>query len=420
MAHSRKPSVWVDPRRATSGYVTYRVQFERDGERFPGLACGPGAALARKIEAQLKLKLWERDAVLEKLLAELRAKRLERDTFAADLLAYLTDGTLPGILRTAAEQVTVGQWRREYLHVCREQNRPGAVANFDEPAVNGFADFVGDATLLQSVTQEEVRRWKAHLFARGGTDRKKRPMPLGNTTVRMRLAHAGAGFAWAVKREWLKRNPFDAVERPKTTKHERVLTGDELRLIYTEILPPPHHLWFTTLLWTGLRREELVSLSRPQVLRSLNVDELWRLKFAAEQTKNGRAKVVELHPEAQAAVAAALAISPGEQLFEGLTLSKVQHWFEQIEARLGGRVTPHTMKHTFCTRFMEATGDLDSLVLMTGNSRRSLEAHYLHLSRSRPKAVLRVAFGFSPPALPQNAYGSGAGVDRWWKERATI
>ncbi len=402
MPRSRKPSVWVEDRRAASGYTTYRVLAERDGERLPGLNCGPNRKLAATAKVKLELMLWEREAVLERLIAELRARKISRETFAADLLGYLSAEAAPARHRSAADSVTLGQWSQEYLTVCREQNRPSTVREFDERAVNGFVAFAGAELLLGAVDQDLVRRWKQHLQDRGGLDRKKKPMPLGPTTVRMRLAHAGAGFSWARRREWISRNPFDAVEKPRAKKHDRVLTGDELRTIDAEILPPEDRGWFTTLLWTGLRREELVGLSRPQVLQSNVPGELWRLKFTAEQTKNKKAKVVELHPHAQAAVADAMAKARGARLFDGLSLSRIQHWFERISAHLG-RVTPHTLKHTFCTRFMEATGDMDSLMLLTGNSRRSLELHYLHLSRPRSKVILALDFGFSPPALPQNA-----------------
>lgn len=401
MARSTKPSVWIDDRKAASGYTTYRVLFERDGERLPGLNCGPSRALAAKVKARLEIKLWERETIVERLLAELRKDEIARIRFAEDLLKYLTAEEVPTRHLSTSDTVTLEQWQTAYLAVCREQNRPSTVKEFDERAVNGFVDYAGAAMLLRSVDQDLVRRWKDHLQARGGMDRKKKPMPLGPTTTRMRLAHASAGFAWARKRGWIAVNPFDSVEKPKAKKHDRVLTADELARIYSEILPTEHQPWFTTLLWTGLRREELVSLTRPQVLRSRTPDELWRLKFAAEQTKNKKAKLVELHPHAQAAVAAAMETSSSAQVFEKLTLSKLQHWFEKISAKLG-RVTPHTLKHTFCTRFMETTGDLDSLVLLTGNSRRSLELHYLHLSRPRSRVVLSLDFGYVPPALPQN------------------
>lgn len=405
MPRSNKPSVWIEQRRAASSYITFRVQSERDGDRFPALNCGPSRKLATTIKAKLELMLWEREHVLERLIAELRDNKLSRQAFAADLLNYLTTAAMPARYLKPADTITVGQWAAEYLTVCREQNRASTVREFDERAVNAFAAFASAERLLRAVDQDLVRDWKKHLQDRGGMTRKKKPMPLGPTTVRMRLSHAGAGFAWARKRGWIEKNPFDLVERPPSNKHERVLSGAELTLIYSEILPPEDHGWFTTLLCTGLRREELVGLSKTQVLPSNDPGELWRLQFTAAQTKNKKAKLVELRPEAQVAIAQAMTNAPGEQIFDGLSLSRIQHAFERIQARLG-RVTPHTLKHTFCTRFMEATGDMESLMKITGNSRRSLELHYLHLARARSRIVLEVDFGFSPPTLPLNADGA--------------
>jgi integrase len=380
MARSRKPSVWIEPHQTRGGIKTYRVRAEKDGERLPDIPCGTSLLHAREVRDRVKADLW--------------AGRLQIHQ---------------------PSKVSVAQWRDEYLTVCREQN-PKSYARFDLPAVESLTAFLGAELPLRAVdagvdlvgAQDRIRAWKAELEARGGR-RRGQQIPLGPTTVRMRMAHARAGLSWARKRGWITLNPFELVEFPKAKKNDRVLSGDELRVIYEEILPPQHHDWFTLLRWTGLRKEELIGLSKRQAVRPQKPDELWRLVFSGEQTKNAKPKAVEVHPEAQAALERALASSKTDQLFEGLTDDKVEHWFARISARLG-RVTPHMLKHTFCTRFMEATGDMDSLALMTGNSRRSLELHYIHLSRARPRGVLSVDFGYSaPPTLPLNAGGAGGG-----------
>lgn len=367
MTRSRKPSVWIEKRRSTTGVLVYRVRSEKDGERLPDVPCGPNKAHAIEVKDRIKADLW--------------ADRLHIHQ---------------------PSKVTVNQWRDEYLKVCREQNPKSH--HFDKPAIESLSQFVGDlplraldASLDLVGAQDKVRAWKAALEAHGGRRRGKE-IPLGPTTVRMRMAHASAGLSWARKRGWITINPFDLVEFPKAKKNERILTAEELKAIYEEILPANHHGWFETLQWTGLRKEELVGLSKRQVVKGRLEGELWRLVFGAEQTKNGKAKAVELHPKAQARIAAAMT-SRTDQVFEGLTDDKVEHWFSRISERLG-RVTPHQLKHTFCTRFMEAVGDIDSLALMTGNSRRSLELHYIHLSRARPRAVLSVDFGYAPPDSP--------------------
>ncbi|MEA3396981.1 MAG: tyrosine-type recombinase/integrase, partial [Chloroflexota bacterium] len=86
---------------------------------------------------------------------------------------------------------------------------------------------------------------------------------------------------------------------------------------------------------------------------------------------------------------------PTEQLFFSRTgklldTRDVQRLVEKL-ARLAGiahQVTPHTLRHTFATRFLRQGGDLATLQALLGHANLVTTARYLHPDKAQVQAMV--------------------------------
>ncbi len=102
-------------------------------------------------------------------------------------------------------------------------------------------------------------------------------------------AYGAAFFAWLVARDVLGTNPFEGVKATRETSRERVLSDDEVRLLWkaTERVGYPFGPLARILLLTGQRLGEVAGLCWAEL-----DGDVWRLP--AERVKNGLAHVVPL------------------------------------------------------------------------------------------------------------------------------
>ena len=147
------------------------------------------------------------------------------------------------------------------------------------------------------------------------------------------LAAASAIFSWAIRQEILTVNPCQGVDRNPTAARERVLSDEEVRLLWPRLEPQLH-----LILLTGQRPGEVANLRREHI-----ADGWWRLPGKPQGTwpgtKNGRDHRVWLSEPA-------LVLLDTERVGNneaGATLRK-------LTAALGlERTTPHDLRRTGLT-----------------------------------------------------------------------
>ena len=148
-------------------------------------------------------------------------------------------------------------------------------------------------------------------------------------------------------------------------------------------------------LMTGLSPGEMVSLNLDDVYYEYNLLFVWR-------NKTSRDHPVVVDPETIFKIyqyADKRKTGPLFQL-DGITHSKVQHvrrvvkkWAREAGLARHHRVTPYTLRHTFCVKWVVAGGSLEGLRRQLGLRDLQKLKHYLDFDYSHVKAEYHRIFG---------------------------
>jgi integrase len=154
----------------------------------------------------------------------------------------------------------------------------------------------------------------------------------GPVTANRARAALSASFAWAITAGMVDQNPVIGTVKNDERTRDRVLSADELRLIWQATNEPGDYARIVRLLiLTGQRREEVAGLTWGEI----DPDRAeWTLP--AERAKNGRAHVVPLSDQALAIVQA-VPVRPRRALVFGQGDGPFSGW-SQSKARLDRRV----------------------------------------------------------------------------------
>ena len=138
----------------------------------------------------------------------------------------------------------------------------------------------------------------------------------------------------------------------------------------------------------GLRVGEVVALEAEDI--RLSERSGWAI---IRSGKGNKRREVPLNAEVRAALRAYLEARPpfpAERLFVSrtgapLSARDVQRLVAALaqKARIEGKVTPHTLRHTFATRAVEKGVDLAALSALLGHESLATTSRYLHPSRER-------------------------------------
>jgi len=147
------------------------------------------------------------------------------------------------------------------------------------------------------------------------------------------------------------------------------------------------------LIVTGLRVSEVCALAVGDVMLNGRSG-----SALVRKGKGVKERQVALSKQARKALQVYLEVRPDwptEQLFfsrtgKPLDTRAVQRLVEKL-ARLAGiahQVTPHTLRHTFATRFLRKGGDLATLQALLGHANLVTTARYLHPDAAQVQAMV--------------------------------
>lgn len=267
------------------------------------------------------------------------------------------------------------EFAARYLAHCKAHKAARTYANFDKWAVDSFTEFIGNKPLV-GIRNEDVERWERGLLERYSPN-----------TVRIRLRAVRTAFNWAVREGLITRCP--SFHMPPAIDVGRTLSDTEVSALM-DALPDWLKAPVVFALHTGLRRGEMLSLTWERVQRPENG--LWEAEIGGvggPTTKTRRSRVIPIHPRAREAM--------GPPRVRGLVFdlpeSSIVHALADAtrKAKLG-RVRFHDLRHTWATRYMQATGDLFGLMRLGGWSSMGSVRVYQHLTKARSDSVVLVNY----------------------------
>lgn len=304
---------------------------------------------------------------------------------------------------TKATVPTVAEWWLTYQASILKQQSAGTQEVY-EIAMGRFSDtFL--TTELDKVRRSDcigqINRMRREKI---GT-RNKRKIKLAVATIETTYVVIRGVFEAAIKDGLIEENPWKGIDVEKAKPRMRMTSPSEDAELLGA-LSPYHRRWYRILLWTGLRISELTGLVPARIHWT---DELITVKGkGSKHHRGGKWRDVPIMPEVAALLREQIAERKLARHPQTPLWAEVTETFDgQLRRRckdLGmPLVTPHTLRHTFATRYMEHEGNIYFLSKILGHSSVAVtEKLYLHESKQSLVTDLRRVWSkMAPP--PQMA-----------------
>jgi integrase len=252
--------------------------------------------------------------------------------------------------------------------------------NRDVQIVAHFLPYFG-ARPLDEITKSDVVRYlnlrRTHTTASPG---HKTQRPISESTVRRERGLLQAIFERAIEDGHNFRNPFKGIIRGKDKPRTRVLSLDEEAKLL-DALHPRFQRFVRFALGTGARLEEIRGIDQD---RDVN----WDDGTVHVLGKFKKERDIPMQPDAQAALV--------EQIeAEGRLWKQNPQRLREVMAQGAARakiqnISPHALRHTFGTRWLQAGGDIFKLSKILGHASVAVtEEHYAHLLKEDLVAASR-------------------------------
>lgn len=250
------------------------------------------------------------------------------------------------------------------------------------------------------IDRKMIRNYLAYLKHKG----------ISKRTIVRRLSSLRTFFSFCLRKQWIQENPFLEIDSPKLEKRLPIsLHYDQIQKLFdqpdvSDYLGFRDRTIMELFYSSGLRVSELVGLDRGDVdFEGL----LIRLKGKGKKervipiTKNASDWITSYlhHSQRNITCEGHFAEKDPQAIFLNrlgtrLTPRSVDRKFEKylIASGLAGKVTPHTIRHTIATHWLENGMDLKTIQLLLGHTCLATTTIYTHVSTKLKKEVYDKAF----------------------------
>ncbi len=216
----------------------------------------------------------------------------------------------------------------------------------------------------------------------------------GAKSFRNHRQHLKTFFNFAVRKEYLKKNPVDKIDRPKLpARLPRCLSRPQTETLLSHVHCYPWRFRLEasrnvaiiyTFLFTGLRLNELLNLKTDQMNFETNL-------IFVENGKGKRDRIISLHPKLIPVLKAYCrkrneSLPPSQFFFTSvrtekrLTQKNMYAIFKKLSNASGFKVTPHQLRHTFAKECTEKGLNLYLIKEMLGHSSVATTEIYLSVA----------------------------------------
>ena len=230
--------------------------------------------------------------------------------------------------------------------------------------LTSFFNFLGE----EELNKRSIRRFLAHLHREGASTR----------TILRKLSSLRSFFKHAIRESWVDQNPVEEIEGPKKEKRLPVsINYDQVQLLMNQP-DTSNYLGFRDRVImelfysSGLRLSEVAGLNRrdfDEKSHVLNIYGKGKKQRQAPITETAVNWVVQYlnHPERDEKDPEAIFLN---RFGKRITPRSIDRNFERYlrSSGLSVRITPHTIRHTIATHWLENGMDLKTIQMLLGHT----------------------------------------------------
>lgn len=287
------------------------------------------------------------------------------------------------------------QQAERYLHYLK------VVKNSSVHTVRNYSnDLMAFITFLdgKEVTKQVLRDYLAHMAEER----------LARRSIARRLSAMRSFFSFLLKEKLLERSPMDDIESPKLErKIPQALTYEQIQNLFNQpdvssLMGLRDRAILELFYSSGLRVSELCTLDKNDFdfeKLEMRLEGKGRKERVVPITKNGADWVFRYisHPQYNVATAAIFQNRFGTRL----TTRSVDRLFVKYlrASGLAAHITPHIIRHTIATHWLENGMDLKTIQLLLGHNSLATTTIYTHVSTKLKKKTYQESH---PHATPQS------------------
>lgn len=249
--------------------------------------------------------------------------------------------------------------------------------------------------LVTQVDKRVIRNYLAHLSAKDGAKR----------TVLRRLSSLRSFYKYLVKEKVVTANPLEEIESPKLEKTiPASLTYDQVERLFSQpdissYLGFRDRCIMELFYSSGLRVSELAGLNRDDLdstnnrLRVMGKGKKQRVVPITKNAADWLSRYLH-HAERHIDIDDHQAEKDPKAIFlnkwgSRISVRSIDRKFDEYLkiSGLAGKITPHTIRHTIATHWLEKGMDLKTIQVLLGHSSLSTTTIYTHVSTRLKKEV---------------------------------